>query len=156
MGLEGGGVHGDEDVGMVPGSEDVVVRYVDLERRHPGDRTGRRPYFSREVGQRSQVVAEKTGTGRETVAHELHPITRVTGEPDDDPVQGGQRVPFSNYVSQSPVPSSSVRVTVYPYLPVPTGRYEKGPAGPGRGPGLWLTAALMAVGLGSAKRCRCR
>ena len=88
MRLEGGWVHGDQDVGVVPGGEDVVVGNVDLERGHPGDRPGRRPYLGREVGQRGQVVAEKTGTGRETVPDELHPVTGVTGEPDDDAVQG--------------------------------------------------------------------
>ena len=64
MGLEGGGVHRHQDVGVVPGREDVVVGNVDLEGGHPGHGPGRRPYLGREVRQGGQVVAEKGRTGR--------------------------------------------------------------------------------------------
>ena len=46
-----------------------------------------RPDLGREVGQRRQVVAEHRRQLREAVADELHPVARVAGEPDHDPVE---------------------------------------------------------------------
>ncbi len=104
MSLEGRRVHGHEHVGVVPRSEDVMVRNMDLERRNSGDRTRRRPYLCREVRQRRQVVAEKRRAGRETVPGQLHPVAGVAGKPDDHAVQSLQLVPGGNCVSQSCAP----------------------------------------------------
>jgi hypothetical protein len=54
----------------------------------PGQRPGRRPDLRREVGHGRQVVAEAGGHAREAVTGELHAVARVTGEADDDPVDG--------------------------------------------------------------------
>src|SRR5207302_793442 len=48
--------------------------------------SGRRPDLRREVRQRGEIVAEDSGGAGEPVAGELHPIARITGEPDDDPL----------------------------------------------------------------------
>jgi hypothetical protein len=85
-GLERSGVHGDEDVGAVARGEDVVVGEVDLERRDTRKGALGGPDLGGEVGQCRQVVAERRRLLGEPVAGELHAVARVTGEPDDHPV----------------------------------------------------------------------
>jgi hypothetical protein len=48
------------------------------------DGSRRRADLRREVRQCGQVVPEDCGGVGETIAGQLHPVTRVTGEPDDD------------------------------------------------------------------------
>ena len=84
FGLQRRGVHGDEHVRLVARGDDVVIRDVHLERRHPGDRAGRGTDLGREVRHRRQVVAEHGADIGESVAGELHAVAGVTGEPDDD------------------------------------------------------------------------
>ena len=87
VGLEGGRVHRHEDVGGIAGREDVVIGDVDLERADAGQRACRGPDLGGEVGQRRQVVAEQRAGAREPVTGELHAVTRVAREADDDLVQ---------------------------------------------------------------------
>ena len=84
LGLERGGVHRHEHVGLVARREDVVVADVDLERRDAGERAGRGTDLGRVVGQRREVVAEDGGDAGESVAGQLHAIAGVTREADDD------------------------------------------------------------------------
>ena len=77
------GVHGDEDVRRVARRQDVVVREVDLEARHAGQRPRRRPDLGREVGQRREVVSEQRGLAREAPAGQLHPVAGVARKADD-------------------------------------------------------------------------
>ena len=86
VGLEGRRVHGHEDVGGVARRQDVMVGEVHLEAGNPRKRSGRGPDLGREVGQRRQVVAERRRFLGEPVAGELHAVTRVAREPDDDAI----------------------------------------------------------------------
>ena len=52
-----GGIHRDQDVGLVARREDVVVGEVDLEAGDAGQRAGRRADLGGEVRQRGEVVA---------------------------------------------------------------------------------------------------
>jgi hypothetical protein len=107
VGLERGRVHRHEHVGAVAGGEDVVVREVQLERRHAGQGAGGCADLGGEVRQRREVVAERGGLGGEAVTGELHAVAGVTRETDDHPVllhdlgavdsgvgRGGHRVLF--------------------------------------------------------------
>ena len=85
--LEGRGVHRDEHVGLVARSEHVVVGEVELEARDAGQGALRCADLGGEVRQRGQVVAEEGGLGGEPVAGELHPVTGVAREADDDTVE---------------------------------------------------------------------
>ncbi len=87
VGLERRRIHRHQHVRLVAGRGDVVVGDVDLEGRHAGQRPGRGPDLRGEVGQRGQVVAEHGAGAREAVAGELHAITGVAGEADDDAVE---------------------------------------------------------------------
>ena len=87
VGAQRGGVHRDEDVGGVARGQDVVVGEVHLEGRDARQGPLGRPDLGGEVGQRDQVVAEGGGLLGEAVAGELHAVTGVAGEPDDDAVQ---------------------------------------------------------------------
>src|SRR6202034_3049445 len=55
VGLQGGGVHGHQDVGRVARRQDVVVRNVHLEGGHPVDGAGGGPDLGREVREGGQV-----------------------------------------------------------------------------------------------------
>ena len=85
--LERRRVHRDEHVGPVAGRQDVVVGEVDLEAGDARERAGRRADLGGEVRERCEVVAERRGLAREPVARELHPVTRVAREADDDAVE---------------------------------------------------------------------
>ena len=56
--LECGRVHSNEHVRFVARSRDVVIRDMDLETRHPVDRSRRCPNLGREVRHRLQVIPE--------------------------------------------------------------------------------------------------
>ena len=85
--LERRGVHRHEHARLVARREDVVVGEMDLEARHTGQRPGRRADLRREVGKRREVVPEDRRLAREAVTRELHPVTRVAREADDDPFE---------------------------------------------------------------------
>ena len=87
LGVQRGRVHGHQHVGGVARRGDVVVGDVDLEGRHPGQGACRGTDLGRELRQRGQVVAEQgAGTG-ESITRELHAVTRVAREADDDPIE---------------------------------------------------------------------
>ena len=81
--LERRRVHRDENVGRVPRGENIVVREVQLEAGHAGQRALRCADLSGKVRQGGQVVAEDRGLLGEPVTGELHAITGVASEPDD-------------------------------------------------------------------------
>jgi hypothetical protein len=115
--LEGGRVHRDEDVGTVARGQDVVIGEVQLERRDAGQRAGRSPDLSGEVGQRRQVVAEGGGLLGEPIAGQLHAVAGVARNSDDDTVElldvlGHQNVPppCSPELSRANTPAASVSV----------------------------------------------
>jgi hypothetical protein len=58
-----------------------------LERRHPRQRALRRPDLGREVRERRQIIAERRRLLGEPVTRQLHPITGITREPDDHPIE---------------------------------------------------------------------
>jgi hypothetical protein len=82
-----GRVHRDQDVGRVARREDVVVGEMQLEARDAGQSACRGPDFRREIRLGGQVVAEDRGLLGEPVSRELHAVTRVAGEPDDDVIE---------------------------------------------------------------------
>ena len=67
-----------------PGVVMSVAGELDLEGGHPVDRSGRGPDLGGEVRLRGQVVAEHGGRGREPVPRQLHPVSGIAGETDDD------------------------------------------------------------------------
>ena len=83
--LEGGRVHGHQNLWRVARGGDVVIRDLDLEGGHPGQGAGRGTDLGRKVRKGRQVVAgQRAGIG-EPVTGELHAVARVAGEADDDP-----------------------------------------------------------------------
>jgi hypothetical protein len=86
VGLQRGRVHRDEHVGAVARREDVVVGEVQLERRDAGQSACWCPDLGGEVRERREVVAERRGLGGEAVTGQLHAVTGVAGEADDDAV----------------------------------------------------------------------
>ena len=90
-------VHRHEHVWGVAVRRDLVVRDVDLKRRHASERARWCPDLRWIVREGRQVVAQDRAGCREPVASQLHAITGVTGEADDHPVDllGDRRVvPF--------------------------------------------------------------
>ena len=87
VGAQRGWVHRHQHTGHVARREDLVIRDVHLERRHPGDRAGRRADLGREVRHRREVVAEDRTHVGEAVAGELHAVAGVAGEADDHRVE---------------------------------------------------------------------
>jgi hypothetical protein len=87
VGLQRGRVHHDQDVGGVTRGHDVVVGEVQLEGADARQGARRRPDLGGEVGQRRQVVAERGRLTGETTAGQLHAVTGVAGQPDDDAVE---------------------------------------------------------------------
>src|SRR5690606_31735122 len=85
--LERGRVHRHEHLGLVPRGEDVGVGEVDLEARDAREGARRSADLGRIVRKGGEVVAEFGGLRRESVPGELHPVTGVSGEADDDPVE---------------------------------------------------------------------
>ena len=84
VGLERGGVHRDERVGLVAGGEDLMLGEGNLEGADAGQGSGRGADFGGEVGEGAEVVAEEGGGVGEAVAGELHTVPRVTCEADGD------------------------------------------------------------------------
>jgi hypothetical protein len=87
VGLQRRRVHRDQHVGRVARGQDVVVGEVHLERRHARQGPLGRPDLRGEVGKGHQVVAEDGRLLGEPVPGELHTVTRVAREPDNDPVE---------------------------------------------------------------------
>ena len=85
--LQRGRVHRDQDVRRVPRCQDDMVGEVELEARDAQQRALRRPDLCREVGKRGDVIAERGGLRGESVPGELHPITRVSCETNDNTVK---------------------------------------------------------------------
>ena len=86
VGLEGGRVHRDEDVGGVAGGEDVPAGEVQLEGTDARHRPLGGADLGGEVRQRGEVVAQGRAVGGEPVTRQLHPVAGVAGEADDDAV----------------------------------------------------------------------
>ncbi len=84
LGLQGRRVHRDQDVRVIAGGQDVGGGELDLEGRHAVDRACGRSDLGREVREGREVVAQDRRRIGEPVAGQLHPVARVTGEPDDD------------------------------------------------------------------------
>ncbi len=89
VGLEGGRVHGYQDVGLVARGQHLVIGELQLEARHAGKGSGGGADLGGEVGERGEVVAQRRGLGREPVPGELHAVAGVPGEADDDVVERG-------------------------------------------------------------------
>ena len=85
--LQCGGIHCDEDVRTVAGSEDVVVGEVHLEAADAGERALRSADLGGEVREGRQVVAEHGGFLGEPVTGELHAVAGVAGDADDDAIE---------------------------------------------------------------------
>ena len=83
VGLERGGVHRHEHVGVIARREDVARGEVDLEGGDAVQGAGGSADLGGEIRQRGEVVAEHRGGIREAAARELHSIARVAREPDD-------------------------------------------------------------------------
>ena len=84
VGLQRGRVHRDQHVGTVTRGEDVVVGDLDLERRHTGQRALRCADLGGVIRLGGKVVAEERGLRGEPVTGQLHAVTGVTREADDD------------------------------------------------------------------------
>ena len=85
--LPRGGVHRDQDIRRVARREDVMIGEMQLEARYAGQGAGRGPDFRREIRLGGQVVAEDRRLLGEPVSSELHAVTGVAGEPDDDVIE---------------------------------------------------------------------
>ena len=64
-----------------------MIRDVDLEGRHPGQRPRRRPDLGREVRQGGEVVAKQRRGVGEAIPGELHAISGITGKPDHSAIK---------------------------------------------------------------------
>ena len=84
VGLEGSRVHGDEDVGLIPGGQDVAVGDVHLEGGDASESIGGGADLGGVVREGGEVVAEDRRGFREAGSDQLHPVTRVTGKSDAD------------------------------------------------------------------------
>ena len=102
VGLEGGGVHGHQDVGLVTGRRDVPRGEVDLERGDPGQGAGRSADLGGEVGERRQVVAQHRRRAGEPVAGQLHAVAGVAGEPHDGAFQSKRGLGYGHVAPLGP------------------------------------------------------
>ena len=84
IGLQRCRVHRDKDVGTVARGQDVVVGDLNLERRNAGQCALWGADLGWVIGLGRKVVAEKRRFRGEPVAGELHAVTGVAREPDDD------------------------------------------------------------------------
>ena len=84
VGLQRRRVHRHQHVGPVTGGKDVVVGDLNLERRDAGQRALRRADLGGVARLGRQVVTEKRCLGSKPVPGELHAVTGVPGETDDD------------------------------------------------------------------------
>ena len=83
VGLERGGIHGDQDIDRVARGEHVAGRKVHLETGDPGEGALRSTDLGGEVRERGEVVAEKRRRVGELAARHLHSVARVAAEADD-------------------------------------------------------------------------
>ena len=81
--LERRGIHRDEHVHLVAGRHHVHGAEMNLERRDAVGRARGGTDLGRVVGEGREVVAGERRLDHETAARHLHPVARVTGEPDD-------------------------------------------------------------------------
>ncbi len=84
VGLQRGRVHRDEHVRPVAGGQDVVVGDLNLEGRDSGQCACGGTDLGGIVRLSREVVAEERGLRGESVTGELHTVTGVAGESDDD------------------------------------------------------------------------
>ncbi len=84
VGLQGGRVHGHEDVGLVSRGEDVPGTDVDLVARDAGQRARGGADLGGEVGEGGEVVSGDGRRLRELRADELHAVAGVPDEADGD------------------------------------------------------------------------
>jgi hypothetical protein len=82
--LERGRIHRHQDVGRIARREHVAAGEVQLEAADARQRAGRGANLGWKVGQGAQVVADQRRLVGEVHARELHAVTRVTGEANDD------------------------------------------------------------------------
>ena len=82
--LERRRIHRHEHVRCVARREDVVVGEVELEAGDARQRARGRTDLGREIREGGEVVAEERRLRGHPPARELHPVTGVAGEPDDD------------------------------------------------------------------------
>ena len=92
IGLEGGGVHGDESVYFVAGGEYFGAGEVDLVSADAGESSSRGADFGGEIGEGADVVADGGGGIGELRPGELHAVAAVTGEANGDAGEGGGRL----------------------------------------------------------------
>jgi len=85
MHLQRGRIHGDQDVQIFTGSDDVAVGEMHLEAADATDAALRGADLGREVGQSDDVVALAGGFGSESATGELHAVAGISGEPHDYP-----------------------------------------------------------------------
>jgi hypothetical protein len=83
VGLEGGRVHGDQNVDCVAGSVDFGGREVHLEAGHAGEGALRCSDLGGEVGEGGEVIPEEGRGVRELAPRDLHAISGVSAEADD-------------------------------------------------------------------------
>src|SRR5262249_12095884 len=82
VGLQRGGVHGDEGVEVVAGGVDIAAAEVDLEAGDAGRRPRRGADLRGEVRQGADVVAEQGRGVGELGAGQLHAVARVPRQAD--------------------------------------------------------------------------
>ena len=82
-----GGVHGHEHVALVAWCIDLALADVDLIARHTGKRALRGADVSGIVWESGDAVAHGSGHGGEDVADQLHAVTGVARETDNDVFQ---------------------------------------------------------------------
>ena len=87
VGFQGGRVHRDEHVRRVPRREDIVVGELQLETRNACQSACRGPDFGWEIRHGGQVIPEDGCLLGEPVSGELHAVTRIAGEPDNDVIE---------------------------------------------------------------------
>src|SRR5262249_53127589 len=86
--LQGGGIHRDEYVDVVARREDFLAREVDLERAHARERSRGSADLGGKSWQPADVVARGRRPRRELHSGELHPVTGIAGETNDDGIPG--------------------------------------------------------------------
>ena len=84
--LQRGGIHGDEDVQVVAGREHRQRGEVQLEGADPGERPRGGADLGGKVRERREIVAGECGPGGELHPGDLHAVTGITREADDDRV----------------------------------------------------------------------
>ena len=87
IGSECGRIHGYEHAGCVARSGDRVIGDAHLERRDSGHRAGWGSNLGRELRECREIVPEEGRDTGESITGELHAITGIAGEADDNVMQ---------------------------------------------------------------------